>query len=87
MSESVRVVRDRKIIFKRCLLLQPSRTSQRDLRSLSTTIVELANEGCGEHRASRGAGDGAHCGREGGKLYQDRIGSTVVVKRAGGVRG
>ena len=31
-------------------------------------IIELANEGHGEHRASREAGDGAHCGREGGKL-------------------
>ena len=32
--------------------------------SLSTNTVELANDGHGEHRASREAGDGADCGRE-----------------------
>ena len=32
--------------------------------SLSTYTVELANDGHGEHRASRDAGDGAHCSRE-----------------------
>ena len=36
---------------------------------------------------SREAGDGAHCGREGGKLYSDPIGGEVVARRAGGVRG
>ena len=32
--------------------------------SLSTDTVELANDGHGEHRALREAGDGADCGRE-----------------------
>ena len=32
--------------------------------SLSTNTVELANDGHGEHRASREAGGGADCGRE-----------------------
>ena len=41
---------------------------------LSTNFVELANEGHGEHRASREAGDGAHSGREEGKPYPDRVG-------------
>ena len=45
----------------------------REICSLSTNIVELANEGRDEHRASREAGDGAHCGREGRKLYPDRM--------------
>ena len=36
--------------------------TEKELRSLSTNIVELANESRGEHRASREAGDGAHCG-------------------------
>ena len=54
---------------------------------LSTNFVELANEGHGEHRASREAGDGAYCGREGGKLYPDRIGCEMATRGAGGVRG
>ena len=32
--------------------------------SLSNNTVELANDGHGEHRTSREAGDGANCGRE-----------------------
>ena len=61
---------------------------KRELRSLSTDLVELAaNEGHGEHQASREAGDGAHCGREGGKLYPDRIDGEVVARGAAGVRG
>ena len=36
----------------------------RERRILSTNIVELANEGHGEHRASRETGDGAHAERE-----------------------
>ena len=54
---------------------------------MSDNIVELANEGHGEHRASREAADGAHRGREWGKLYQDRICGEVVARGAGGVRG
>ena len=38
-------------------------------------------------RASREEGDGAHRGREGGKLYPDRIGVEVVATGAGSVRG
>ena len=59
----------------------------RERPSLSTKFVELANEGHGEHRASREAGDGAHFGREGGKLIPDRLGCEMVARRAGGVRG
>ena len=59
----------------------------RGRRSLNTDFVELANEGHGERRASREAGDGAHCGREGGKLYPDRFGCEMVARGAGGVRG
>ena len=66
--------------FKRYLFLP-------ELRSLSTYFVELANEGHGEHRASREAGGEDNCGREGGKLYQDRIGGKVVARWASGVRG
>ena len=54
---------------------------------MSTNFVELVNEGHGEHRASREAGDGAHCGREGGKLYPDRTSGEVVARGAGGLRG
>ena len=36
---------------------------EREVRSLSTNVVELANDGHCEHRASRETGDGAHCGR------------------------
>ena len=86
MFESIRVVRDCKIIFKRCIFLRPSSISQREHRSLSTNIVELVGEGHGEHRTSREAGDGAHCGREGGKLIPDRIGGEVVARGAGGAR-
>ena len=43
----------------------------RERRILITNFVELANERHGEHRASREAGDGAHCRREGGNLYPD----------------
>ena len=59
----------------------------RERRILSTNFVELANEGHGEHRASREAGDGAHCDREGEKLYPDRIGCDMVARWAGGARG
>ena len=54
---------------------------------LSTNFVELANEGHGKQRASREASDGAHCGREEGKLYPDRIGCEMVARGAGGLRG
>ena len=54
----------------------------RERRILSTNFVELANEGHGEHRASREAGDGAYCGREEGKLHPDRIGCEMVAGRA-----
>ena len=60
----IRVVRDCKITLKRCLFLRPGGSSTREIRGLSTNTVELANDGHGEHRASREAGDGAHCGRE-----------------------
>ena len=59
----------------------------RERRILSTNIVALANDGHGEHRASRETDDGAHCGREGGKLYSDRIGCEMVARGAGGARG
>ena len=59
--------------------------TERELLS-TTNIVEAGARG-GEHRASREAGDEAHCGREGGKLYPDRIGGEVVARGAGGVRG
>ena len=61
--------------------------TERELRSLGTSIVELANEGRGEHRASREAGDGAHCGREGRKPYPGRTGGELVARGAGGVQG
>ena len=60
-----RVVRDCKITFKRYLFLRQSEEVERELRiSLGNDIVELANDGHGERRASREAGDGAHYGRE-----------------------
>ena len=68
-------------------IFAPKRSSQRELRSLSTDSVELADEGRGEPRASREAGDRAHCDREAGKLYPDRIGGEVDTRGAGGVRG
>ena len=46
---------------------------------LSTNNVDLASEGHGEHRPSPGAGDGVHCGREGRKLYLDRISVLMCV--------
>ena len=55
------------------------------LRRLSTNIVELANEGHGE--ASREAGDKVHCGKDGVKLYPDRISGDVVARGVGGIRG
>ena len=90
MYESERFVRHCckvPVIFERCLFLRPGRNSQRELRSLSTNIFELANEVHGEHRASREAGDRAHWGRGGGKFHPDRIGGEVVARGAGGVRG
>ena len=62
MCESIRVVLGCKSRCKRCLFLRPSSISERGHRRLSTNIVELANEGHGR--------DGAHGGREGGKLYR-----------------
>ena len=53
----------------------------------STNFGELANKGHGKHRASCEAGDGAHCDREAGKLFPDRIGCEIVARGAGGVRG
>ena len=69
------------------LILATKLSFTEKLRSLSTNVVELANMGHREHRASGEAGDGAHCGREGGKLHPDRIGAEVVASRAGTVRG
>ena len=60
---------------------------ERGSQSEYANTVELASDGHGKHRASRVAGDGADCGREGGKLYPDRIGGEMVARRAGGVRG
>ena len=68
MYEFVRVVLVFGITFKPCLFLRTRWGSKRNLRSLNTNIVDLANEGHGEHRASRGAGDGAHWGGEGGNF-------------------
>ena len=59
----------------------------KDVRRMRTNIIELANEGHGEHQASRGAGDGDNCDRERGNLYPDRVGDEVVARGAGGVRG
>ena len=83
----IRFVRHCKVRFKRCLFLRPGWSSQREPRSLSINIVELENERHGEHRASREARDGSHCGRKGGKLYPDRIGGEVVAREVGGARG
>ena len=74
MLNFIRIVRDCKVTFKRCLSKRPSWCSQRELPSLSTNSVELANEGNGEHGHLREAGDGGHCGRDGAKLYPNRIG-------------
>ena len=88
MYEYVRVVSICKITFKRCLFCATKlRITERATHQSSTNFVELANKGHGKHRASREAGDGAHCGREGGKLYPDRIGCEMVARGAGGVRG
>ena len=89
MYESIRVVLMCKMIFKRGLFFRTSLSSEREPRSLSTHIVELANESHGEHRDSREAGNGAHWGREGGKLAlsgPNRRGE-VVARGAGSVRG
>ena len=40
-----------------------------------------------EHRPSRKAGDGVDRGRDGGKLYPDRMSGEVVTRGAGGVLG
>ena len=40
--------------------------------------LERANEGHGEHRASRDAGHGAHWGREAVKLDPGRIDGEVI---------
>ena len=41
-------------------------------------MMERANEGHGEHRASRKAGHGAHWGREAVELDPDRIDGEVI---------
>ena len=87
MYESLRIVLGCKIISKRCLFCDTSWISQREHRSLSTNNVEMANEGHGEHRASREARGGAHWGGEGGKLYPDRIGGEMVARGASSLRG
>ena len=60
--EPVRFVWDCKIKSKGCLFLRQAEISERERehRSLTIYIVELANEGHGEHRASCEARDGAH---------------------------
>ena len=68
------------------LIFATNLKSMRERHSLITDFVELANEGHGEHRVSREAGDRAHCGREGGKMYPDRIGCEMVARGARGVR-
>ena len=69
------------------MLIFATNLKERELLDLSTSIVELASNGHGEHRASREAGDEAHWGREGGKLYPDRMGGEAVARGAGSVRG
>ena len=86
LYEYIRVVSICKIKFKRCYFFYEINITDKATQS-STNFVELANKDHGKHRALCEAGDGAHCGREGGKLYPDRIGCERVAKRAGGVRG
>ena len=64
MHEFIRFVRCCKIIFKGCLFLRRGlKLKERGTQS-EHNIVEPANDGHGEHRASREVGDRAHCGRE-----------------------
>ena len=55
--------------------------------SVGTNIVELANEGLDDHRASCEAHDGAHWGGEGGEIYSDRMGGEVIATGACSVQG
>ena len=50
--------------IKAVLILATTLKLKEGATSLSTNTVELANDGLGEHRTSREAGDGADCGRE-----------------------
>ena len=45
---------------------------------MNTILLERANEGHGEHRASREAGHGAHWGRGAVELDPDRIDGEVI---------
>ena len=66
---------------------ETTQTLKEGAPSLSTNTVKLANDGHGEHRASREAGDGADGCRECGKLYLDRIGSCSCVYIGHGTAG
>ena len=65
----------------------PSFATKLRITERATQCVELANEGHVKHRASCEVGVWAHCGREGGNLYPDRIGCEMVARGASGVRG
>ena len=81
MHESTRIVLVCKRTLNQCLFFTSRlKFRERDLVRLSTNIVELANEGHGEHRDLREAGDGSHWGREEVKLYLGRIGGAVVAR-------
>ena len=76
----VRNYKDRlfsKRTFK-CLFVQPILFTERQPGGLNTVIVERANEGHGEHRASREADHGAHWGRDAVELDPNRIDGVVI---------
>ena len=59
---------------------------KRKAGSLNTIMMERANEGHGEHRASREAGHGTHWGREAVELDPDRIDGEVIAEGRGASR-
>ena len=78
VSKIIRIVFLCKRIFKRCLFLIQILFTERQPGGLNTILLERANEGHGEHRASREAGHGAHWGRGAVELDPDRIDGEVI---------
>ena len=69
--------------FQTVFVLATTLKLQKGARSLSTNTVELANDGHGEQRISRKAGDGVTVAESEIKLYPELIDGEVVARGAG----
>ena len=86
MSKIIRIVSLYKMLFKRCLFLNQIACTETHPGGSNTIMLERANEGHGEHRASHEAGHGAHWGRGAVELDPDQIDGEVIVGGRGALR-